>query len=219
MYAKMQRGIGRGNLGMPDRVTPHFQMGWRLFKAEAGVFISSMILLFLSGIVFKLPLLVLHRSGSAISLMLLLTWLLVFSGMIVGLHVMALKSVDGRIPKVGDLFDSFALGPAYLLALALYCVAVSLGFVLFILPGIYLAIRYCLFAQIITDKSAGALAALRDAAVLARGSWSQLGALFLMALLLNVAGAAILGVGLVISFPVSLLAIAGFYRSLQPATA
>jgi hypothetical protein len=29
---------------------------------------------------------------------------------------------------------------------------------------------------------------------------------------------ALLGIGLVISFPVSLLAIAGFYRSLQPAT-
>ncbi|HEU5245747.1 MAG TPA: hypothetical protein VFU09_01520, partial [Candidatus Udaeobacter sp.] len=88
-----------------------------------------------------------------------------------------------------------------------------------IVPGIYLAIRYCLFAQIITDKSAGALAALRNAAVLARGNWLQLGALFLIALLLNVVGAAILGFGLVISFPVSLLAIAGFYRSLQPITA
>jgi hypothetical protein len=43
--------------------------------------------------------------------------------------------------------------------------------------------------------------------------------LFLIAFLLNAAGAAILGLGLVIFFPVSLLAIAGFYRSLQPATA
>jgi hypothetical protein len=205
--------------GMSDRVMPHFQIGWRLFKARAGVFVVSMILLFLSGIVFKVVLLVLHRSGFAIWLMLLLAWLLVCSGMIVGLHVMALKSVDGGVPRVDDLFGSLALGPAYLLALALYCVAVGLGFALLIVPGIYLAIRYCLFAQIITDKSAGALAALRNAAVLARGNWLQLGALFLIALLLNVVGAAILGFGLVISFPVSLLAIAGFYRSLQPITA
>jgi hypothetical protein len=42
---------------------------------------------------------------------------------------------------------------------------------------------------------------------------------FLIAFLLNATGAAILGLGLVTSFPVSLLAIAGFYRSLQPATA
>ncbi len=198
---------------------PHFQIGWRLFKARAGVFVVSMILLFLSGIVFRVVLLVLHRSGFAIWLTLLLAWLLVCSGMIVGLHVMALKSVDGGVPRVDDLFGSLALGPAYLFALALYCVAVGLGFALLIVPGIYLAIRYCLFAQIITDKSVGALAALRNAAVLARGNWLQLGALFLIALFLNVAGAAILGFGLVISFPVSLLAIAGFYRSLQPITA
>jgi len=42
--------------------------------------------------------------------------------------------------------------------------------------------------------------------------------LFLIAFLLNIAGMALLGIGLIISFPVSLLAIAGFYRSLQPAT-
>ena len=196
---------------------PHFQIGWRLFKARARTFVVSMILLFLSGLVLKIALVILHRSGFAVCLMVLLAWLLVCSGMIVGLHVMALKTVDDRTPQVGDLFASLSLGPAYLLALCIYCAAVSLGFALLIVPGIYLAIRYCLFAQIIIDKSAGPLVALRDAAVLARGNWWQLGALFLIALLLNTAGVATLGLGLVISFPVSLLAIAGFYRSLQPA--
>jgi hypothetical protein len=195
----------------------HFQIGRGLFKARAGVFVVSMILLFLSGIV--VALLVVHRSGFAIGLIILLAWLLLCSGMVVGLHVMALKSIDKRAPCVDDLFSSLAIGPAYLLALAFYCAAVSLGFALLIVPGIYLAVRYCLFAHIITDKSAGPLAALRDAAALARGNHSQLGALFLIAFLLNAAGAAILGLGLVISFPGSLLAIAGFYRSLQPATA
>jgi hypothetical protein len=86
------------------------------------------------------------------------------------------------------------------------------------MPGIYLAIRYCLFAQIITDTSASALAALRKAATLARGNWAPLGALFPIAFLLNIGGMALLGIGLILSFPVSLLAIAGFYRSLRPAT-
>ena len=53
----------------------------------------------------------------------------------------------------------------------------------------------------------------------ARANYTQLGALFVIAFLLNSARAAILGLSLVISFPVLLLAIAGFYRSLQPATA
>jgi hypothetical protein len=203
---------------MPDRVIPHFQAGWRLFKSHASVFVISMFLLFLSWAVLEIAVVFLYRLGFAVWLALHLGWLFLFSGMLVGAHGMALRSVDGEIPRVGDLFASFERGPAYLLALAIYCLVASVGLLLLVLPGIYLAVRYCLFAQIITDTSASALRALRKAAALAHGNWAPLGALFLIAFLLNIAGMALLGIGLIISFPVSLLAIAGFYRSLQPAT-
>ena len=203
---------------MSDRVTPHFETGWRLFRSRASVFVVSMLLLFLSWVVLEIAVASLHRLGLAVWLVLHLAWLFLFSGMLVGLHVMALNSVDREIPRVGDLFASLERGPAYLLALGIYCLAVSAGLVLLIVPGIYLAVRYCLFAQVITDTSASALSALRKAAALAHGNWAPLGALFFIAFLLNIAGTALLGIGLIISFPVSLLAIAGFYRSLQPAT-
>lgn len=203
---------------MSDRVTSHFETGWCLFKSRASVFVVSMLLLFLSWVVLEIAVVFLHRLGLAVWLVLHLVWLFLFSGMLVGLHVMALKSVDGEIPRVGDLFGSLERGASYLLALSIYCLAVSGGLALLIIPGIYLAIRYCLFAQVITDTSASALAALRKAAELAHGNWAPLGALFFIAFLLNIAGTALLGIGLIISFPVSLLAIAGFYRFLQPAT-
>ncbi len=202
---------------MPDRVTSHFETGWRLFKSHASIFVVSMLLLFLSWVVLEVAVIFLQRLGLAVWLVLHLGWLLLFSGLLVGLHVMVLKSIDGEIPRVGDLFGSLERGPAYLLALSIYCLAVTVGLVLLIVPGIYLAIRYCLFAQIITDTSASALAALQKAAALAHGNWAALGALFLIAFLLNIAGMTLLGIGLIISFPVSLLAIAGFYRSLQRA--
>jgi hypothetical protein len=211
-------GHGKFRFGMSDRMTSHFETGWRLFKSRASVFVVSMLFLFLSWAVLEIAVVLLHRLGFVVWLVLHLGWLFLFSGMLVGLHVMALKSVDGEIPHVGDLFGSLERGPAYLLALSIYCLAVSGGLVFLIGPGIYLAIRYCLFAQVITDTSASALAALRKAAALAHGNWAPLGALFLIAFLLNIAGIALLGIGLTISFPVSLLAIAGFYRSLQPAT-
>lgn len=203
---------------MPDPVTSCFETGWRLFKSRVSVFVASMLLLFLSWVVLEIAVVFLHRLGLAVWLVLHLAWLFLFSGMLVGMHVMALKSVDAEIPRVGDLFASLERGPTYLLALGIYCLAVSGGLVLLIVPGIYLAIRYCLFAQIITDTSASALSALRKAAALARDNWGSLGVLFLIAFLLNIAGMALLGIGLIVSFPVSLMAIAGFYRSLQPAT-
>jgi hypothetical protein len=219
MCAKNQRATGHGKFrfGMSDRVISHFETGWRLFKSRASVFVVSMLLLFLSWVSLEIAVVFLHRLGFVVSLVLHLAWLFLFSGMLVGLHVMALKSVDGEIPRVGDLFGALERSPAYLLALSIYCLVVTGGLVLLIVPGIYLAIRYCLFAQVITDASASALAALRKAAALAHGNWTPLGALFLIAFLLNIAGMSLLGLGLIISFPVSLLAIAGFYRSLQPA--
>jgi hypothetical protein len=203
---------------MPDRVRSNFDTGWRLFKSHASVFVVLMLLLFLSSVVLDVAVVFLHRLGLAVWSVLHLAWLFLFAGMLVGLHVMALKSVDDEIPRVGDLFGSLERGPTYLLALGIYCLAVSGGLVLFIVPGIYLAIRYCLFAQVITDTSASVLSALQKAAALARGNWLELGALFLIAFILNIAGIALVGIGLIISFPVSLLAIAGSYRSLQPAT-
>ena len=202
---------------MPDRVTSHFRHGWRLFRSHASAFVISMLFLFLSWVVLEIAVVFLYRFGFAVWLVLHLAWFFLFAGMLVGLHVMGLKSIDGETPQIGDLFASLDRGPAYLFALGIYFLAVSCGLVLLIVPGIYLAIRYCLFAQIITDTAALALPALRKAAELAHGHWVALGALFLIGFLLNIGGMALLGIGLVVSFPVSLLAIAGFYRSLQPA--
>ena len=203
---------------MPDRVTSCFQTGWRPFKTRASVFVASMLLLFLSCVILEVAVVLLHRLGLTVWLVLHLAWLFLFAGMLVGLHVMALKCVDDKIPRIGDLFGSLQRGPPYLLALGIYCLVVSGGLVLLIVPGIYLAIRYCLFAQVITDTSASALQALRKAAALTRGNWAPLGALFFIAFLLNIGGMALPGIGLILSFPVSALAIAGFYRSLRPAT-
>jgi hypothetical protein len=202
---------------MPDRVTFHFQNGWRLFQSHVSAFVISMLLLFLCWVVLAVAVIFLHQLGFALWLVLHPGWLFLFSGMLVGAHAMALKSLDGEIPRVGGLFASLDREPAYLLALVIYCLAVSCGLALLSVRGIYLAVRYCLFAQIITDTSASAFPALRKAAELARGNWAPLGALFLIVFLLNVGGLALLGMGLVISLPVSLLAIAGFHRSLQPA--
>jgi hypothetical protein len=91
---------------MPDRVTFHFWTGWRLFKSNASVFVVSILLLFLSWLVLEVAIVFLHRLGFAVWLMLHLAWLFLFAGLLVGMHVMALKSVDGEIPRVGDLFGS-----------------------------------------------------------------------------------------------------------------
>ena len=109
-------------------------------------------------------------------------------------------------------------GPAFLLAFCVYSIAVVAGLVLLVVPGIYVAVKYALFGQVLATTSTTALEALRDTAALSDGRWWTLFPLLLMALLLNLAGMAFLGLGLLITFPVSLLATSDLYRSLpQPA--
>ncbi len=83
------------------------------------------------------------------------------------------------------------------------------------LPGVYVAVRYCLFGHVIAASESSAVEALREAGALTLGRWWAMGRFLAVVLAINVAGAALLGLGLLVSFPVSLLATASLYRTLE----
>lgn len=203
---------------MVDPIAPHFRTAWKAFKSHPRVFVISMLILFASWVALEVAVVALHRFGLVVWLVLHLAFFVFFSGLMLGLHGIALETIDGKAPKVTDVTALLARGPVFLLAFCIYSVAVIGGLVLLIVPGIYLAVRYALFGQIIATRSTSAFAALRDAAALSDGRFATVFAVVLIAFLLNLAGAAFLGLGLLITFPVSLLATSGLYRSLQRST-
>jgi uncharacterized membrane protein len=150
----------------------------------------------------------------ALNVLLHLAFLVVFSGLTVGLHGMALEAVDGHSPSLSSLTAQLARGPSYLLALWLYCTAVAAGLLLLVVPGVYLAVRYAFFGNVLAAQPASALDGLRGAGSLSRGRWWMLFRFLLVVAALNLAGAALLGVGLLVTFPVTLLATASLYRAL-----
>jgi uncharacterized membrane protein len=194
---------------------PHFKLAWRAFKAHPRVFVASMLVLFGSWVTLELSVVALQRFGAALNVFLHLAFLFLFSGLMVGLHRIALDVVDGGVPQLKRLFSSLDRGPAYLIAFCLYFVSVVVGLLLLVVPGGYVAIRYILFGQVLATQRVGALEALREAATLIRGRWWAMYRFWLAVLALHVAGAALLGIGLAISFPVSLLATSSLYRALQ----
>lgn len=200
---------------MVDPIAPHFRTAWKAFKSHPRVFVVSMLILFASWVALEVAVVALHRFGLVVWLVLHLAFFVFFSGLMLGLHRIALETVDGKAPKVTDLTALLERGPTFLLAFCIYSVAVIGGLVLLIVPGIYLAVRYALFGQIIATRSTSAFAAFRDAAALSDGRFATVFAVLLIAFLLNLAGAAFLGLGLLITFPVSLLATSDLYRSLQ----
>ncbi len=133
----------------------------------------------------------------------------------IGLLKIALKLIDGKEAKFQDLWTY----PQYLLrfigASILLGLAVLVGFILLIIPGIYVALRLQFTPFLVVDKDMGIMDALK-------GSWDMTQGmvlnLFLFALLLiaiNILGAIALLVGLLVSLPVSFFAVALLYRKLS----
>jgi hypothetical protein len=196
----------------------HLRIAWRAYKVHWRVFVLAVLVLFASWVSLELAVATLQRLGVALNIVLHLVFLVLLSGLMVGLHSMALQVVDGRIPTLRCLPGSLARGPSYLVALCLYSVAVAGGLMLLVVPGVYLAVRYAFFGHVLATKQASeasALGALRDAGSLSQGRWWALFGFLLVVAALNIAGAAALGLGLLISFPVALLATSSLFRTLQ----
>jgi uncharacterized membrane protein len=174
-----------------------------------------MLTLLASWVVLEAAVVSFQRFGLVVWSVLHLAFFVFFSGLMLGLHGIALETLNGKVPKLANLTALLDRGPTFLLAFCIYSAAVVAGLVLFVVPGIYVAVKYALFGQVLATTATTAPQALRDAAALSDGQWWTLFPLLLVALLLNLAGMAFLGVGLLITFPVSLLATSDFYLSLR----
>src|SRR5687768_12047674 len=193
----------------------HFRIAWLAFKLHWRLLIFSTLVLFASWVFLEVAVIKLQRLGVGLNIVLHTAFLLLFSGLMVGIHNISIQIIDGASPTLRSLTGFVARGPSYLLAICLYFMAVVAGLILLVLPGIYVAVRYGLFGQVFASRRLSALDALREAASLSRDRWWDLFRFFLVVVVLNIAGAAVLGVGLLITFPVTLLATASLFRSLQ----
>jgi hypothetical protein len=200
---------------MSGSTTVHFRIAWAEFKAHWRVFVIAELILFGSWVSLELAVVAVHRWGMFPSLALHLGFLFLFSGLMVGIQSIAQQAVDGFVPSLRSLPAMLDRGPSFLLALCVYGVGVVCGFLLLVAPGVYVAVGYAPFGHIIASRRVSGFEALREARALSRGRWWNVCSFLLLLLALNLAGAALLGVGLLVSFPVSLLAASSFFRTLQ----
>lgn len=150
----------------------------------------------------------------------ILDWLLRVS-ISIGLIEIPLMLMDGQKPDFGHLFSGFRHFVAYIVASLFYMLIVVGGFILLIVPGIIWALRFQFYGYLIIDKGMKPMQALRTSWAMTRGTTWDLFAFALIAGLINIAGALALMIGLLITVPVTLIALAFIYRKLvnQPQTA
>jgi len=94
----------------------------------------------------------------------------------------------------------------------LYTLIVTIGLFLLLVPGIIWAIMFYLAAYLIVDKNIGPVEALKTSVELTRGLKWDLGVFASVILLVNIIGLVCLGVGLLITLPMTMLANVYIYR-------
>lgn len=106
----------------------------------------------------------------------------------------------------------------YLGTVLLSSVCTFFGFLLFVIPGIILMTGWIFAVFLVIDRDLRPVAALRESWRITRGNKWRVFLLLLLILLINLLGALCFFVGLFVTTPVSILAMAHAYRTLEAKT-
>lgn len=126
----------------------------------------------------------------------------------------SLKLADQKKAEFSDLFNEYRLLLPFIGGSILYAIIVVVGLLLFIVPGIYLGIRYHFYSYFIVDKGFSPIEALKESAKITNGVKWKLFTLSFILVLINLFGLLLLFVGLLITIPVTMIAYAHVYRKL-----
>ena len=132
-----------------------------------------------------------------------------------GLTRVALNLASGDEVSVGTLFSQ---GDKLLRSLGagiLYFLVVAAGLLLLIVPGVYLALKFSMYQSALVDKNMGVIEAFKYSSRLTQNNKLSLIGLGLLSILVVLAGALALLVGLIYAIPVVTIALALAYRALQ----
>jgi uncharacterized membrane protein len=111
------------------------------------------------------------------------------------------KTID--LAKQAQNFGAFI---QYFVTSLVVGLLIGIGFILLIVPGIYLALKYG-FAMLLTiDEGLGVGAAMERSSKMTEGRKMNLLGFMVVSLIINIVGAMLLGLGLLITIPVTMLA-------------
>jgi hypothetical protein len=118
------------------------------------------------------------RHGVQAALVLLLLDVLLVGPLISALHIHALTEIgERRVPQIREVFArGVRVLPVVAAAEIMAGIATGLGFLLFVVPGLFLLAMWAVVAQVAAIEKTGWVGALQRSAALSRGSrWHALG--------------------------------------------
>jgi uncharacterized membrane protein len=195
------------------------RFGWETFKKRPWFFVGSTVVILLASVLVDTFTGGIDAAvaGSPDAPSIIGTVINLALGTLISMGATAFYLAAHDNPDTVDLSSLWHPRPfwKYLGASILLGLAVGLGFLLLIVPGIIFALMFMFTTFIVIDRELGPIEAMKESNRIARGyKWNLLG-FILVLVLINLLGVLALVVGLLVSIPVSSLAFAYAYRLLS----
>lgn len=195
------------------------QFGWDTLTANASFFLKVLVALIVLAII---PGMIIGKIATAMGVylgiplqFLNLVWQSILG---MGVLTICLKLYDHKPVEIADLWSCVPKTVDYIVVKFLFSVIVGIGFVLLIVPGLIWSMQFYLASYLVVDRGTGAIAALKGSSVITNGAKWDLGVFASVVLGINIVGILCLGVGLMITLPMTMLASVFIYRKLLAET-
>jgi hypothetical protein len=200
-------------------------MGWSLLKRRLGTWVLAVFVVGLAAmggqLVLNLLLGLAAGIGAAtiqgpapmvISTVAMMAAGIMLQGVLYGsLSKMALKQIDGEEIAVGDVFTVGNAAPGLALAWLLVGIGMNLGLLLLIIPGLVFA-GLTMFTLPAVVEGVGSVEAIRRSIRTLKQQWLMATVFAIVSWLILAAGALLCGVGMLLTFPLYVLAGTVQYR-------
>lgn len=212
-------------------IADSLSQGWQKTKANLSILISSVLVLALISIVFSTvrnilgntvktgdlsePNLSLLVFFSIVSLVIFVVETAVQNLTSIGFTKIQLNILDNKKPKVSDLFKAHGLFWQYLATSILVGLIVLGGLLLLIVPGIIWLLKYQFAMPLVVDKKLDITEAIRTSGEMTKGHKGWLFGLAIVLMLVNIVGALLLLVGLLVTVPLTAMTYIYVYRQLS----
>ena len=196
------------------------RFGWDLFMKRVWFFIGAFLIIWVAaGIFSQAGSYVEKATGTMLVLALAGSFLSIVASVLIKMGTLAFVLKAHDAPEAVEIKDFWSPETfwAFFGASILIGLIVVAGLILLIVPGIMWSLRFMFVPYLVIDRKLGVFAAMKESTRITLGhKWQLLGLIGMLALL-NIAGFLALIVGLVVTIPVTMIAVAHAYRTLEHA--
>ncbi len=189
--------------------------GWNVAKSNLGFFVLLFLLYYAVFLALGIVGGIIGKDVVLLSAIVSLASWIIGIVMSMGFIKIYLKLVDGQKPVYHDLFLNYHLFLNYLLGSIVYGLLIAIGLILFIIPGVYFALKFQFASYFIIDKGVDPITAFKMSSKMTQGMKINLLLFDILLFLVIIAGFLALGVGLVLAVPTTSVALAFVYRKLS----